>query len=344
MADHDSAVLHRGTGAGAADSAGSTPGHAGRHGGRRRVHGHRDASRSSARPHLGHGAAVSRHVAIRDAAVARRVRALLVGAAVLVSLAGLQLTIFPTRTADWFPWTIDVAMSAVFLGAAYLSGAVLAVAGARSTGWGGARLAVVTVLVVAVLTFVASVARIDELHLGGDHPTSARLVAWGWLAACAGVPVAMVVALVVQARDPVSTQVARRPLPGGLRALLLTLVVALLGTGAVMLASPTWVADLWSWPVSPLTAGAVGAWLAGLGCATAHAYLLDDVERVRPLGLTMGAFVILQAVALVRQGDAMDWLGWQAVGYVVVLACMGAVSAWIELLRAADATGPGSSR
>ena len=59
-------------------------------------------------------------------------RVLLVVAAVLVFLAGLQLTVFPTRTAEWFAWTIDVPMTAVFLGAAYWSSAVLEVAGARS--------------------------------------------------------------------------------------------------------------------------------------------------------------------------------------------------------------------
>lgn len=71
----------------------------------------------------------------RDVAVVRPMRVILVAAAVLVFLAGLQLTVFPQRTADWFAWTIDVPMTAVFLGAAYWSSAVLEVAGARSAGW-----------------------------------------------------------------------------------------------------------------------------------------------------------------------------------------------------------------
>ena len=80
-----------------------------------------------------------RHLEDDDSAVTRPMRALLLVAAVLVFLAGLQLTVFPTRTADWFAWTIDVPMTAVFLGAAYWSSAVLEVAGARSSGWGRAR-------------------------------------------------------------------------------------------------------------------------------------------------------------------------------------------------------------
>ena len=35
----------------------------------------------------------------------------------VVFLAGFQLTVFPTRTAEWFSWTIDVPMTAFFLGA-----------------------------------------------------------------------------------------------------------------------------------------------------------------------------------------------------------------------------------
>lgn len=285
-----------------------------------------------------------RHAALRDAAVTRPMRVILVVAAVLVFLAGLQLTAFPTRTDRWFSWTIDVPMTAVFLGAAYWSSAVLEVAGARSNGWGRARLTVWTVLVFTVLTLVVTLVHLDKFHLGADQPTSARLVAWGWLGIYAGVPVALALALVVQARARASPRVARQPLPAGLRFLLLTLAVVLVGTGVALLVSPTGASDAWSWPLTPLTARAVGAWLVGLGWAAAHALVLDDVDRVRPLGLSGGAFVLLQSVALVRHGDALDWSGWEALAYAAGLAWTCAVSAWILLLRAEDAGAPGSSR
>ena len=281
----------------------------------------------------------------RDTAVSAPIRALLLVAAVLVFLAGLQLTAFPTRTADWFSWTIDVPMTAVFLGAAYWSSAVLEVAGARSAGWGRARLTVWAVLVFTTLTFVVTMVHLDTFHLGAAHPTSARLVTWGWLTIYAGVPVALAAALVVQARRGARTVGGvRRPLPRGLRVLLAALAVVLLGAGATLLAAPTWAAGGWSWPLTPLTARAVGAWLVGLGWAAAHAGVLDDADRVRPLGLTGVAFVVLQAAALLRHGDALDWSAWQSSAYVVGLGAIGVVAAWILLLRAADGAGPGSSR
>lgn len=281
----------------------------------------------------------------RDTAVSAPMRALLLVAAVLVFLAGLQLTVFPTRTADWFSWTIDVPMTAVFLGAAYWSSAMLEVAGARSTGWSRARLTVWAVLVFTTLTFVVTLVHLDKFHLDTTHPASARLVTWGWLAIYAGVPVALAAALVAQARGPAGAVGAvRRPLPGGLRVLLAALAVVLLGAGAALLVAPAWAAGGWSWPLTPLTARAVGAWLVGLGWAAAHAWVLDDAGRVRPLGLTGVAFVALQAVALLRHGDALDWSGWQATAYVVGLGSILVVATWILALRAGGAAAPGSSR
>jgi hypothetical protein len=271
-------------------------------------------------------------------------RVILVVAACLVFLAGLQLTVFPLRTADWFAWTIDVPMTAVFLGAAYWSSAVLEVAGARSRGWGRARLTVWAVLVFTTLTLVVTLAHLDKFHLAADQPTSARLVTWGWLAIYAGVPVAMLVAIMLQARSRApAPPSSRRPLPTGLRLLLTGLGVVLLVSGTALLVVPASVSGAWSWPLTDLTARAIGAWLVGLGWAAAHARLIDDVASVRPLGLTGVTFVLLEAVALVRYGDALDPTSVQAVAYLALLGCIGAAALWILRLgssagvRAADA-------
>jgi hypothetical protein len=271
-------------------------------------------------------------------------RGILVAAACLVFLAGLQLTVFPLRTADWFAWTIDVPMTAVFLGAAYWSSAVLEVAGARSRDWGRARLTVWAVLAFTTLTLVVTLVHLDKFHLGEDQPTSAQLVTWGWLAIYAGVPVAMLVAIMLQTRSRVPAQPSsRRPLPTGLRLLLTVLGAVLLVSGTALLVVPASVSGAWSWPLTDLTARAIGAWLVGLGWAAAHARLIDDVACVRPLGLTGVAFVLLEAVALVRYGDTLDRTSAQAVAYLALLACIGAAAVWILVLgrsaavRAADA-------
>jgi hypothetical protein len=271
-------------------------------------------------------------------------RRLLVVAALLVFLAGFQLTVFPTRTADWFSWTVDVPMTAVFLGAAYWASAVLEVAGARASGWGRARLTVWAVLVFTTLTLVVTLLHLDKFHLGAEQPATARAVAWGWLAIYAGVPVLMVLGLVGQPRAAPSRAEGVRRLPPALRVLLGGLAAVLLVTGVALLLVPEWAAGGWAWPLTPLTARAVGAWLVGLGWAAAHAYRVDDTDDVHPLGLTGVAFVVLEAVALTRHGDALDWSGWRAAAYVAGLGWIAVVSAWILLLRAAGAAARGRSR
>jgi hypothetical protein len=281
--------------------------------------------------------------------LAPAMRRLLLLAAVLVFLAGLQLFVFPLRTADWFAWTIDVPMTAVFLGAAYWSSAVLEVAGARATGWSGARLAVWTVLVFTTLTLVVTLVHLDKFHLGADNPASARVVTAGWLAVYGVVPVVMVVLAWLQARRAQASGVPadrRRP-PAGLRMLLVVLAVGLLGLGVALLLVPVEAARLWPWPLTELTARAVGAWLVGLGWAAGHARLIDDLSSIRPLGLTGVAFVVLEAVALLRHGEDLDWSAAPAYGYLAGLLVIGVVAGWILALagfRAAAGRASASPR
>ena len=110
----------------------------------------------------------------------------------------------------------------------------------------------------------------------------------------------------------------------------------LLAAGVALLLVPTSVSGAWPWPLTDLTARAVGAWLVGLGWAAAHARVIDDVAWVRPLGLTGVTFVLLQSVALARYGDALDWASAQAVGYLALLAGIGGAAVWILVLGRGD--------
>ena len=284
-----------------------------------------------------------------EAPMAATMRRLLLAAAVLVFLAGFQLFLFPLRTEDWFAWTIDVPMTAVFLGAAYWSSAVLEVAGARSPGWSGARLAVWTVMVFTTLTLVVTLVHLDKFHLGAANPMSARVVTVGWLGVYAVVPVVMATLAWLETRRTraVADASGRRRAPAGLNALLLALAVVLLGLGVVLLVAPLDAARLWPWPLTELTARAVGAWLVGLGWAAGHARLIDDVPAIRPLGFTGATFVVLQSVSLLRYGDALDWSAAPAYGYLAGLAAIGVVSGWILALgdvRATAGTASASPR
>jgi hypothetical protein len=246
---------------------------------------------------------------------------------VLVFLAGVQLFCFPLRTEEYFAWTIDVPMTAVFLGASYWSAVGLELTAARSPRWAGARVAVPAVLVFTTITLLVTIGHIDRFHLDGDLPASTRAVTWAWIAVYAVVPVLMVLAAAAQRRLATGGG-PRSGLPSAVRGTLVALAILLGVVGAALLLAPGRAADGWPWPLTDLTARAVGAWLVGLGIAAGHARLLDDVESIQPLAITGVAFGGLQLLALLRHGDALDWGGAAAYAYVLTLAVVAAVSGW----------------
>jgi hypothetical protein len=144
------------------------------------------------------------------------------------------------------------------------------------------------------------------------------------------VPIALAIGWVSQHRQPTSI-----PPPSGLaaaaRLALVVLAALLLGIGAAVLAAPGWAYRAWPWTLTPITRGAVGAWLIGLGVASGHAWLIDDKPSLRPLGLTGVAFGLLQAVALARHGNEFDWAGVSAFVYVAILVALTVVSCWALL-------------
>jgi len=268
---------------------------------------------------------------VEESPVAPAVRIVLLVAAALVFLAGVQLFVFPLRTDEYFAWTIASPMTAVFLGAAYWSAVGLEVAAARAEGWAGARIALPTVFVFTALTLVVTLIHLDLFHLGSDFALNTRLVTWLWLAIYGGVPVLMVVAYARQRRVGLAT-----PPPSGLpvvvRVVLVVLAVVLLGFGISLLVAPGWADGGWPWALTPLTGRAIGAWLIGLGVAAADARALDDAPSLRPLGATGVLFGVLQGVALLRYGDELAWDEAAAYGYVAFLTVLTSVSLWSLLV------------
>jgi hypothetical protein len=281
-------------------------------------------------------------VAERVRELTRSMRTLLVLAGVLVFLAGVQLFLFPLRTERYFSWTIDVPMTAVFLGASYWSSLVFEWSAARRTRWVDARIAVPTVFVFTTLTLVATLVHRDKFHFGSEFEASTRTVTWAWTAIYVVVPIAMLVLMVVQTRQPGVDPPRTRPLARWVRIVLALEAVLLLGVGLALFVDPVGQADIWPWSLTPLTARAIGAWCIGLGVAAAQAWWEDDVLRLRPAAHAFAAFAILQAIALARHGDALDWDRPSSWVYVAFLASAAIVGA--SVMVAAGAPEPGRDR
>lgn len=257
---------------------------------------------------------------------------LLIGlAAVLVFLAGVQLFLFPLDTETRFAWTIPAPMTAVYLGASYWSAVGLELGGALTRRWSVARVAVPAVFVFTSLTFVASMVHLHKFHLAAELPTASRALAWGWIGVYAVVPVLMALAWWLQSRAGTAVP-PPSGLPPVLRGMLAVLAVVLLVLGAALFVAPTWADAAWPWQLTPLVGMAVGAWNIGLAVAAGHAWLVNDAPSLRPIGVTGVLFGVLQTVALLRHGYGVDWRSVPGVGYLVALAAITVVGAWLLVL------------
>lgn len=226
---------------------------------------------------------------------------------VTVSIAGIQLFIFSARTGDYFAWTIAPPQTAAFLGACYWGSLPMVLLAARAESWQRARIAFWGVLCFAIITLVVTTHHRDRFHFDASEWQPAA-AAWAWLAIYVLVPVAAIAAFVWQRRHALPIEPGRpEPMRGPLRFFLAIEGVALLAYGAGLLLAPGEAADAWPWRLSPLTARAIGAWLAGMGLHGIHAALEGDRKRTSPLAWAHLLFAALQAVVLLRYAGDLDW-------------------------------------
>lgn len=252
-------------------------------------------------------------------------RVLLIGAGVLVALAGMQLFVFPERTERFFAWTIDPPLTAAFLGAAYWSSVLFEVSAARERVWANARIGVPTVFVFTALTLGVTIVHLENFHLGAEFEPATRAVTWLWIAIYATVPVLMAVLWWMQSRGPGDDPPRLAPLPAWLRVLVGAQAVVLGVVGTALLAAPTVVAEVWPWSLTPLTGRAIGAWLFSLGVAAAHALIENGARRLRPAALAYVGFALLQGWALARYPGDFSWTDGPGVIYLAFLVSTLAV-------------------
>ena len=185
-------------------------------------------------------------------------RAVFVAGVCLTIGTGVGLYVLPDRTADYWAWTIKSPLTAAFFGAGYLSAAVALGFAARAPSWERARIVAVAAFTLTTLALVATLLEWDTFAFGAGGLTEA--VAWIWFAVYVALPPAVLLAFVRQERLP------RRDLanPAALPASRLVRTVAGAGLGLVgigLFADWSWLVARWPWPLPPLPARVVGAWL-----------------------------------------------------------------------------------
>jgi hypothetical protein len=249
-------------------------------------------------------------------------RALLVAFAGLTLLAVLSLYVGSSATDRFFAWTIDPPLSAAFLGAGYAAGTGLVLLSLRTAVWSHARVPVVTIFVFTLVTLVATVLHLDRFHLQEDQAGLPLAAAWLWIAVYVLVPPAIAVLWWAQERAPGHGPPEHVPLAPWLVALLAAQGTVMTVVAIALFVAPSSAAALWPWPLSPLIARMVAAWLLAFGVAAGLAIRARDLGRMRAAAIAYAVFGVLELVALLRYPDVVAWGSPAAWGYLAVLAAV----------------------
>jgi hypothetical protein len=261
-------------------------------------------------------------------------RALLVVFCALTGMATIALFVLSASTDRSFAWTIQPPLTAALMGAGYAAGFVLVALSLSDPVWAHSRLPVLTILAFTVITLTATLIHLDRFHLQPEFatlPWLARAAAWFWLTVYVLIPPAMLVSVVLQERAPGHDPLPGHPVPIPLRTALGLESAALLVAGIALAAAPSTARTLWPWPLTPLTARVVAAWLIAFGVATALAAFAGDLARLRTSAIAYTVFGVLTLVALARYPGTVDWGGvpaWVFLTVALAIVATGATGWW----------------
>jgi hypothetical protein len=266
----------------------------------------------------------------------------------LVTIAGLQLYIASTRTAEFFAWTIAVPITAAFLGAGYFANIPSLALAFRHREWQMVRIQVIATFVFTILILVATLRNLGQFHLSDPSPIP-LVAAWAWLGVYVLLPFPLAVMFYLQERAGGSSdyQVVEPLLPW-VRVFFLIHSVVLSALAIGLIIPIPAMQSIWPWPLPVLPAGAVGAWLAGIAAASWWVLREGDWRRVQIFLPTYIVFWVLQLLAAARFNGVFDpssWKTWWYIGLGVVLLVFGvliAVSQKAASSRAGQLAGPES--
>ncbi len=259
-------------------------------------------------------------------------RIALVGAGFVAVVAGPILLLFPNDTGTYFAWEIANPLTPAFMGANYLAGAG-ALAVAYLNRWEAARVILPSIIAFTLVQLAATFMHLDVLDW--SHP-----VAWAWVLVYLAGPVGNGIAWALESRRarPQPPPSARVPLVG--RRFFAVTTVAMLAVGVFLFTVPDTAADIWPWPLTPLTARIIGGWyIAG----SALQVMLARSDRLRAALVGLAATVAVSGLQLAGAAANTDAFLGRDVATAVYLAAtaalgLGATATLVAARRSPPAT------
>ena len=248
-------------------------------------------------------------------------------------VAGSVLYVLSETTDEHFAWTIKLPVTATFLGAGYLGAVAALIPSYRTSEWPRIRIIPVMGVTLTLITGLVTLWHLEQFQL--NHGSiAARLAAWAWLAVYLVIPVLLAAVFVVQERagGRRNYAVAEPLLPFTQVVLGVQAVGAtLLGLGLVFF--PATFDAVWPWPLPPLSARAVGAWILTIAAGSWWALRERDWGRFNVTLPGLAIFLTFVALGAARYRDALragDWQEWALFGGLALSAATFAVVAWLQ--------------
>jgi hypothetical protein len=267
-------------------------------------------------------------------------RVVLVVFLVLAGLAFILLYLRPGHTNREFAWTIRPEITAAFLGAGYGAGCVLVAASLRRRPWAEVRVGIGIVLVFSAMILVTTLLHLERFHFGAANGATARFAAWVFLAVYVFVPTVGTWLFLREQRLAGPQPPGGLALPGWFKVAIGAQGGLLVAFGAALFVAPWAFAPAWPWPLTSLTAQAVGSWLVPIGLGNLAVLREGDLRRGRVPALTSVAYGLLQLGAVARFGDQVQWHEPGAWIWVALLL-NAVVTGGYQLLATAGGTAEG---
>ncbi len=212
--------------------------------------------------------------------------------AIAAGVSGIALIAFPDYTRVFFSWGLAPATVAALIGGCYLAAALTYGIGLRMPA---AR----TGLLVGILTLSIPIFVVTMRHL--DAFDFVRWQAWAWVVLFAAFPVAALIGLVLQFRQP--TEVAAEPRLATWR----RAVAGVITAGLLAVAAALWVGGAGLLPVPAAAFGAelLGCWAFFVATLAGWVVLRPTMES-RPQQLALPAFGAAGVLGLARTWPALD--------------------------------------
>jgi hypothetical protein len=242
----------------------------------------------------------------------------LFGVMPLLFIAGVQLFILSAQTETYFAWTIPLPLTAAFMGAGYWAALAHAFMLVRNQDWDGARASIPAALTATTFLLIATLLHLDQFHL--DSPALiTRFVTWVWIIVYIVTPPIFLYFLMMGFRRAGRKEERRKSFSGWGRTVFYLLAAFGLIFGLGLFFLPESFMPLWPWPLAPLAARAVGAWLTTFGVAAATLAWGNDRVNGQGVLASLLAFCVLQLVVLVRYPASVDYGNPLAWGYLLFL-------------------------